>query len=280
MKIATYVKSALAASALCLAVSSLPATVYADDFYQVTRVQSDDTLNIRSGAGTNYPVIGTIPFNGRTVMSTGQTQQNGRSTWVEVVWLGQIGWVNKRFLTDSDDAMQQVSTTPAAVPAQNDANTHTHPSNRCTRSVTHTHPNGAREHKHHYSCDPNTQQQPQVKNNQTAYPAVTDPNAHTHPSNRCTRSVTHTHPNGAREHKHHYSCDPNTQQQPPVKNNQTAYPAVTDPNAHTHPRNECTNSVTHTHPNGAGAHQHHYSCQKNAQPKYRQPDTNDYYAIQ
>ena len=33
--------------------------------------------------------------------------------------------------------------------------------------------------------------------------------------------------------------------------------------AHTHPANECTNSISHTHPNGAGAHKHRYSCKGN-----------------
>ncbi len=233
MKIATYVKSTLAASALVLAVSALSVTAYAESsFYQVVNVKSNDSLNIRSGAGTGYPVISTIPFNGRTVMSTGQTQRVGRSTWVEVVWLGQIGWVNKRFLVNSSQIARtrQPAPMPTPMPIQNNANRHTHPANRCTRSVTHSHPNGANPHKHHYSCDSNTRQQRPVR-----------------------------------------------------KNNQTAYPRQsTDPNAHTHPRNECTNSITHTHPNGARAHQHRYSCQRNAQPKYRRPKptTNNYYAIQ
>ncbi len=34
-----------------------------------------------------------------------------------------------------------------------------------------------------------------------------------------------------------------------------------DPNSHTHPaQTNCTNSVTHTHPNGANSHSHRYSC--------------------
>ncbi len=34
-----------------------------------------------------------------------------------------------------------------------------------------------------------------------------------------------------------------------------------DPNSHTHPAQpNCTNSVTHTHPNGARSHSHRYSC--------------------
>jgi len=290
MKIATYVRSALAASTLLLAVGSLPA-VADNTFYQVNNVQNDDALNIRSGAGANYPVIGTIPHNGRTVMSTGQTAQNGRSTWVEVVWLGQIGWVNNRFLSDSVQQQQPVNNVQQAAPVQNNANAHTHPSNRCTRSITHVHPSNSSSHQHRYSCDPNgganNAPAPAMKNNyQAQVPA--DPNSHIHPRNECTNSITHTHPNGAGSHQHRYSCDKNRNNAPAVKSNyQANVPA--DPNSHAHPRNECTNSITHTHPNGAGSHQHRYSCKQSAtqsaatpkynpQPKYN--NTNDYYAIQ
>ncbi len=282
MKIATYVKSALAASTLLLAATTLPVTAYADTaFYQVRNVQSDDALNIRSGAGVSYPVIGTIPHNGRTVMSTGQTQKNGRTTWAEVVWLGQIGWVNKRYLADSSQVQQQQRTQQAAR-----TNTRVQRNARNTRT--------------------NARAQRNARNTRVQRSA----NTHSHPANRCTRSVTHTHPNGAVPHKHHYSCDPNRNRNkapaPAVKSNYRAklpapVPAVknnyqanvpTDVNLHKHPSNKCTNSVTHTHPNGARAHQHRYSCKKNAvpsqqyqaQPKYRpQPKyngTNDYYAIQ
>ncbi len=270
MKITTYMKSALAASTLLLAATTLPATAYADTaFYQVRNVQSNDALNIRSGAGVSYPVIGTIPHNGRTVMSTGQTQKNGRTTWAEVVWLGQIGWVNKRYLADPSQVQQQrtqqartntrvqrnARTTRNNARVQRNANTHSHPANRCTRSVTHTHPNGAVPHKHHYSCNPNRTR------NKTPAPAV----------------------------KSNYRANLSAPI-PAVKNNYQANVPV-DANLHKHPSNKCTNSVTHTHPNGARAHQHRYSCKKNAvpgqqhqaRPKYRpQPkynSTNDYYAI-
>lgn len=33
--------------------------------------------------------------------------------------------------------------------------------------------------------------------------------------------------------------------------------------AHTHSANECTNSISHTHPNGGNAHKHRYSCKPN-----------------
>ena len=80
---------------------------------------------------------------------------------------------------------------------------HTHPANRCTRSISHSHPNGRREHKHRYSCKENGQNR-QDQQQQQQVNLNTDPNAHTHPANSLTRSVRHTHPNGARKHTHHY----------------------------------------------------------------------------
>ena len=39
---------------------------------------------------------------------------------------------------------------------------------------------------------------------------------------------------------------------------------VVDALAHTHPANECTNSITHTHPNGDNQHEHNYQCSPKA----------------
>ena len=178
-----------------------------NDFYQVTNVQFDDSLNIRSAAGAQNPIIGTIPANGRTILTTGNTQQVGSSTWMEVVWLGNIGWVNSYYLTnDSAPEVEPVQQQQRKKPAQinynyqasdtsaagNSGTTHTHPANRCTRSVTHTHPSNSANHEHRYSCQNN-----QVQNTGQA---------HTHPANECTRSVSHTHPNGSGAHSHRYSC--------------------------------------------------------------------------
>lgn len=104
--------------------------------------------------------------------------------------------------------------------------THTHPANKCTNSISHTHASGAKAHKHRYSC------KSAVKK---------DANSHKHPANKCTNSVMHTHPSGANAHKHRYSCQ------------------SSGANSHSHPANSYTRSMKHTHPAGARKHTHKYS---------------------
>ena len=58
--------------------------------------------------------------------------------------------------------------------------------------------------------------------------------AHTHPANKCTNSVSHSHPNGGNTHKHKYDCSPGSSTYSPK-------PSV----AHTHPAQKCTRSVSH-----------------------------------
>ncbi len=106
---------------------------------------------------------------------------------------------------------------------------HTHLANKCTNTVTHSHPNGGTAHKHRYSCQPNV---PKSKN------------THTHPTNKCTNSTTHTHPNGKHKHAHRYSC----------QTSNTGYKG----NAHIHPANSKTRSIRHVHPNGNTEHTHNY----------------------
>ncbi len=81
----------------------------------------------------------------------------------------------------------------------------------------------------------------------TAKPAVVA-SGHTHPANRCTKSIRHNHPNGNRSHSHKYSCGS------AVRGNKWT---------HGHPANKCTKSVKHTHKH-SGRHNHKYSCQGKA----------------
>ena len=82
------------------------------------------------------------------------------------------------------------------------------------------------------------------------------PDTHTHPANKCTNSISHTHASGAKAHKHRYSC------QSAVKK---------DANSHRHPANKCTNSITHSHPSGAKTHKHRYSCQSGGSNSHTHP---------
>ncbi|MGB0847140.1 MAG: SH3 domain-containing protein [Thiolinea sp.] len=198
MRASSFFKTAAAVSVVLFATAAFSTSVQANnEFHQVVDVQADDSLNIRAGAGTDNPVIGSIPANGRTVLTTGNTSQVGSSTWVEVVWLGQIGWVNGRYLaTDIAPEIQEQPQrkNPVQVNLPQDAEAHVHPANDCTRTINHTHPNGAASHRHNYSCDRNQTQ--------------STGQAHTHPRNHCTNSITHEHPNGSNEHNHRYACKP------------------------------------------------------------------------
>ena len=40
----------------------------------------------------------------------------------------------------------------------------------------------------------------------TSKPETVSPDTHTHPANKCTNSISHTHASGAKTHKHRYSC--------------------------------------------------------------------------
>ncbi len=80
-----------------------------------------------------------------------------------------------------------------AVPAKPQvvASGHTHPANKCTKSIRHNHPNGSRSHSHKYSC--------------TGTPRG-NRWTHGHPANKCTKSIRHTHKYNSANHSHKYSC--------------------------------------------------------------------------
>ncbi len=192
--------------------------------FSVKGVSAGDVLSMRKYPGVKSKIIAQIPPNGSGLKPTGKRVQKGRSIWAQVKWKTQTGWVNTRYITPSRKQQTTGKTTPM--------NSHTHPANRCTRSVTHSHPNGKRSHKHRYSC----------MNKQKNSAA----NKHSHPANKCTKSITHSHPNGKRTHTHRYSCQSNRK--------------TTTGNEHQHPANPCTRSIIHSHPNGMRKHTHRYSC--------------------
>lgn len=70
------------------------------DVMQVTSVAANDVLNVRSGPGTGYRVVGALG-NGDRVRNLG-CQSEGRSRWCEIEMMTDMrerGWVNSRYLT-------------------------------------------------------------------------------------------------------------------------------------------------------------------------------------
>lgn len=253
--------------ALCISAAAINQATAAER-YTVSGVESWDTLNIRSEPSARSTIIGEIPSNGKNVNSTGVERQNGRTTWVQVRWNGVSGWVSKRYLAVD-------YSTPAAAPAPAPAPSYIPTPDYSTQGSART---GS-------IYDPGTgsvfDSNTGTVRTQSVYvgpgnglPAITpkqrtvvqastnSANTHTHPANPCTRSVSHTHPNGANQHTHRYSCQGQATQQRPQVQVRAVATTTQSANTHTHPRNQFTNAVTHTHPNGANQHTHNYGGQR------------------
>lgn len=327
MNVMSRLKQVASVSTIILSLGLAPMSqAVAAERYIVSGVASWDTLNMRTQPDANSDIIGEIPATGSNVTSNGESTQVGRSTWVRVSYNGVSGWVNKRYLaTDySYSAVPAVNTAPRPAPvplpasvnragisiyaagsststtsnaqrsvyvgpgvglpaivtkqqptptyinrtqvtANNTANTHSHPANRCTRSVSHTHPNGANQHSHRYSCQGQAQPaaRPQVQVRaaavkQTAVPVNNSATSHTHPRNQFTNAVTHSHPSGAVQHNHNYGGQraTNTAPQQQVRQQVAATGAALV--THIHPATQYNQQVTHTHAGGAVIHPHDF----------------------
>jgi serine/threonine protein kinase len=79
--------------------------------YKVVRVRSDDVLNIRKAPGTEHPVVGTIPPDGRgiKILDNGPGISADNATWLPVLYQGVVGWVNSHYLTEENSASAQPS---------------------------------------------------------------------------------------------------------------------------------------------------------------------------
>jgi len=89
-----------AASVVIATAFALAPVQAAGQLHQVVNVYSNDTLNMRSAPNTDGNTLAEIPYNGRSLTSTGRTQGN----WVEVTWNGQTGWVNGYYLSEQGNA--------------------------------------------------------------------------------------------------------------------------------------------------------------------------------
>ncbi|MBK8902351.1 MAG: SH3 domain-containing protein [Anaerolineaceae bacterium] len=77
------------------------ATISANDpaDYATIFVEPTDVLNVRSGPGVSFGIVGTIPPTATDVQITGNGHVVAGSTWVPVQRGAVSGWVNSRFLT-------------------------------------------------------------------------------------------------------------------------------------------------------------------------------------
>jgi uncharacterized protein YraI len=83
--------------------------------YHVVNVANGDYLNIRSGAGSAYPLVGRLAAGAGNISSTGKTRKNGNTTWVFISAGSISGWANADFLQPGDANVNPPSPTPSAI---------------------------------------------------------------------------------------------------------------------------------------------------------------------
>ena len=258
--------------AVCISVATVSQATAAER-YIVSGVESWDTLNIRSQPNAKSAIIGEIPANGQNINSNGQERVNGRSTWIRVNYNGVSGWVSKRYLA-TDYTFNDTSPTTSATTYTPQATTTT-----ATVRTGDIYDAGSTSTRSVYVGPGNglpaiNTKRPIQYNNQQQQPArVNTGSTHSHPANRCTRSISHTHA-GPAGHSHRYSCQGQaTQRQTQTVQRQVVRQAVVDNNSHTHPRNQYSNAITHSHASNNRQHSHNYGRQVQQQVQVRAANT-------
>jgi uncharacterized protein YraI len=95
-----------------LAASAVTATP-APSTYRVIGISSGDYLNVREGAGSNYPVVVALePGTGGIVLGT-KRAANGETTWQEIFVGGHSGWVNADYIALESQAPASATPSPA-----------------------------------------------------------------------------------------------------------------------------------------------------------------------
>ena len=93
--------------------ASLATTAPAPSTYRVIGVSRGDYLNVREGAGSDYPVIATLePGTGGIVLGT-ERVANGETTWQEISIRGHSGWVNADYIALETQAPASPTPSPA-----------------------------------------------------------------------------------------------------------------------------------------------------------------------
>lgn len=90
----------------------LPTSTWAAGQFKVVKVESWDTLNMRSGPGVKNAVVVKLPPDAKGLSMAGGQKIVGRTNWVKVSWQGKTGWVSKAYLGAQGD-----KTMPETVPA-------------------------------------------------------------------------------------------------------------------------------------------------------------------
>ncbi|WP_185974290.1 SH3 domain-containing protein [Litoribacter populi] len=79
----------------------LSTSAFAQNYY----AKSGNGINLRTGPGTGYPVVSTVPFNGQV-----KYLSDADESWIRVDYHGQRGYVHRSYLSEEENKAQQTST--------------------------------------------------------------------------------------------------------------------------------------------------------------------------
>jgi uncharacterized protein YgiM (DUF1202 family) len=83
--------------------------------YQVVGIPLSDYLNVREGAGSDYPVVTQLEPGTGGILLGSKRIANGATTWQEITVHGQTGWVNAAYIaleTQAPPSPMESSTAP------------------------------------------------------------------------------------------------------------------------------------------------------------------------
>jgi hypothetical protein len=69
---------------------------------QVVNVAENDTLNVRTGAGIDNPIVGQLPQGDLDIYVTGSGEIVDQTVWLPIRYQDLTGWVNSLFLVRQD----------------------------------------------------------------------------------------------------------------------------------------------------------------------------------
>lgn len=81
-----------------IAIGAAAALMLTGSAYAQSMVTAGTDLNVRSGPGSNHPVVGVIDVNGQATLHGCQEGGN----WCQVSYQGVDGWAHSRYLSGAD----------------------------------------------------------------------------------------------------------------------------------------------------------------------------------
>ncbi len=100
-----------------LATTTVISTAYADKkitIFKVSHLKKKQTLKLRAYPSPKSRIKVSLPYNAKDITETGKKKKVGRTTWRQVNWNEQQGWVKTQYLKKTGMLVKKETTTKAS----------------------------------------------------------------------------------------------------------------------------------------------------------------------